>query len=61
VFGGTASVFDEVNNLGVSNFVVSGGAGLRFLLFPKKDIWIRTDLAFTREGRGFYIFIGESF
>jgi len=61
VFGGTASVFDEVNNLAVPNFVVSGGAGLRFLLFPKKDIWIRTDLAFTREGTGFYIFIGESF
>ena len=61
VFAGTASVFNQVDKLGLSNFVASGGAGLRFLLFPKKDIWIRTDLAFTEEGPGFYIFIGESF
>ncbi|MFT6166830.1 MAG: hypothetical protein ACJAV5_001523 [Vicingaceae bacterium] len=61
VFAGTASVFNNADNLALSNFIVSGGAGLRFLLFPKKDIWIRTDLAFTKEGPGFYIFIGESF
>jgi outer membrane protein assembly factor BamA len=61
VFAGTGKVFNQVNNLNVSNLTVSAGAGLRFLLFPKKDIWARIDFAFTREGTGFYVFIGESF
>lgn len=61
VFAGAGSVFNQVNEVDISNFVVSGGAGLRFLLFPKKDIWTRLDFAFTREGTGFYLFIGESF
>jgi hypothetical protein len=29
--------------------------------FPKKDIYSRLDLAFTKEGKGVYIFIGEAF
>jgi hypothetical protein len=61
VFAGTGTVFNKVNNLDVSNLTVSAGAGLRFLLFPKKDIWTRLDYAFTREGTGFYLIIGESF
>ena len=61
VFAGTGTVFNKVNNLNVSNLTVSAGAGLRFLLFPKKDIWTRMDYAFTREGTGFYLIIGESF
>ena len=61
VFAGAGSVFDQVDNLNISNFVVSGGAGLRFLLFPKKDIWTRVDYAVTKESTGIYIFIGESF
>lgn len=39
----------------------AGGAGLRFLLFPRKDIYTRFDLAFTREGTGAYFYIGEAF
>jgi hypothetical protein len=31
------------------------------LMFPKKDIFSRFDVAFTREGSGIYIFIGEAF
>jgi hypothetical protein len=61
VFAGAGSVFNQVNTLEISDFVVSGGAGLRVLLFPKKDIWTRLDVAFTREGAGFYLFVGESF
>ncbi len=61
VFGGIGSVFDRFQNLEASDFVFAGGAGLRFLLFPKKDIFTRVDLAFTREGTGVYIFIGEAF
>jgi hypothetical protein len=40
---------------------LAGGAGLRFLLFPKKDIFVRFDVAFTDEKPGFYLFTGESF
>jgi hypothetical protein len=61
VFGGAGSVFDRFRNLKASEFVWSGGAGIRFLLFPKKDIYSRLDLGFTKEGKGIYIFIGEAF
>lgn len=60
-FASTGTVFKEPNDLSVPNLKFSAGAGLRFLLFPKKDIWTRIDYAFTREGGGFYLLIGESF
>lgn len=61
VFSGVGSVFNEFSHLKPENFVWSGGAGIRFLLFPKKDVYTRFDVAFTREGTGFYFFIGEAF
>jgi hypothetical protein len=61
VFGGTGTVFNQFHHLSLDNFVLAGGAGLRFLLFPKKDIFSRVDLAFTKEGTGIYLFIGEAF
>jgi hypothetical protein len=60
-FAGTGSVFPEVKNIQLGNFVWAAGAGLRFLLFPRKDIYTRFDVAFTREGTGIYLFIGEAF
>jgi hypothetical protein len=41
--------------------VWAAGGGIRFLLFPKKDVFTRLDFAFTKEGSGIYIFIGEAF
>ena len=61
VFGGYGSVFDEPETLKARHFVWSAGGGLRFLVFPKKDIFTRLDAAFTADGPGFYIFIGEAF
>jgi hemolysin activation/secretion protein len=61
VFAGAGKVFPDMRNFNLDNVVVSGGAGLRFLLFPKKDIYTRLDVAFTAEGTGFYLFIGEAF
>jgi hypothetical protein len=61
VFGSTGTVFNHFSSLSLNDFVFAGGAGLRFLLFPKKDIYSRVDLAFTKEGTGLYIFIGEAF
>lgn len=61
VFASTGTVFNDFTQLNTSNLKFAGGAGLRFLLFPKKDIFSRLDLAFTPEGRGIYILIGEAF
>ena len=61
LFAGAGTVFNDRSQLVLKKFVWSAGGGLRFLLFPKKDIFTRFDVAFTEEGRGFYIFIGEAF
>lgn len=61
VFASTGTVFSSSKNLQLKNFQGAAGGGLRFLLFPKKDIYVRTDFALTREGSGFYFYIGEAF
>jgi hypothetical protein len=61
VFGSTGTVFNKFDDLSFRGFKWGGGVGLRFLLFPKKDIFTRLDFAFTNESRGVYIFIGEAF
>ncbi|WP_200978752.1 BamA/TamA family outer membrane protein [Echinicola sp. 20G] len=61
VFAGTGTVFSDFSNLSLDKMVWSAGAGIRFLLFPNKDIYTRLDAAFTQEGHGFYIYIGEAF
>jgi hypothetical protein len=61
VFGGLGTVFPDFQKASIHKVVWSAGAGLRFLLFPKKDIYTRFDLAYTQEGSGIYLFIGEAF
>ena len=61
VFLSAGQVFGEEHNFQWNQFLPTGGAGLRYLLFPEKDIYTRIDVAFTPEGRGVYIFIGEAF
>jgi hypothetical protein len=61
VFAGTATVFPDFSKAAIHKVVWAAGAGLRFLLFPKKDIYTRLDVAFTQEGTGYYLFIGEAF
>lgn len=39
----------------------SAGAGLRYLLFPEKDVYTRIDLGFHSAGYGLYFYIGEAF
>ena len=56
--GGVAPAPREIN---LGDWVVSGGVGARFLIFPAKDIYTRLDVAFTAEGPGYYFFIGEAF
>ena len=61
VFMATGQVFSQNNKFQFKNLLPTGGAGLRFLVFPEKDIYTRVDVAFTQEGRGIYFFIGEAF
>lgn len=61
VFLSSGSVYQNWNDLSINKMLVAGGAGLRFLIFPKKDIYTRLDFAFTEEGPGIYFFIGEAF
>ena len=61
VFAGTGLVYNSIPTIESDHLLLAAGAGLRFLLFRKKDVWVRLDLAFTREGQGVYIYIGEAF
>ncbi len=61
VFAGAGTVFPSFNTFNNRNVVWSAGLGPRFLLFPKKDVYNRLDIAFTSEGMGYYFFIGEAF
>lgn len=61
LFIATGAVFPGPDLPSVSDFEVAGGAGLRFLLFPDKDIYTRLDFAVTREAPTFYLLIGEAF
>jgi len=54
-------VAPAINKFSINNILPSGGVGLRYLIFPKKDIFLRFDVGFTREGPAFYIFSGEAF
>jgi len=56
-----ATVAPTAINLLSSPFKMAGGIGARYLIFKSKDIFVRFDVAFTREGNGYYFFIGESF
>lgn len=61
VFAGLGQVFPDLGSFKLKEYVWSAGAGIRFLIFPKKDIYTRLDYALTAEGSGFYFFIGEAF
>ncbi|MBC8154603.1 MAG: BamA/TamA family outer membrane protein, partial [Bacteroidetes bacterium] len=61
VFASAGAVAPSWDKLRWRDVQPTGGAGLRYLLYPKKDIFLRFDVGFTRQGSGFYIFTGESF
>ncbi|MEZ0484871.1 BamA/TamA family outer membrane protein [Fibrella aquatica] len=61
VFASAGAVAPSWDKLRWRDVQPTGGAGLRYLLYPKKDVFLRFDVGFTRQGTGFYIFTGESF
>ncbi|MEY3562890.1 MAG: hypothetical protein RLZZ294_896 [Bacteroidota bacterium] len=60
-FVSTATVAPTAKNLLSSTFKLAGGVGARYLIFKSKDIFVRFDVGFTREGNGYYFYIGEAF
>lgn len=60
-FLAAGQVYGTQNTFAWDTMLPTAGAGLRYLIFPEKDIYTRIDLAFTREGSGVYFFIGEAF
>ncbi len=60
-FAAAGSVYPTLSDFKNTPLTWSFGGGPRFLLFPKKDVYNRIDVAFTPEGYGIYFFIGEAF
>jgi hypothetical protein len=60
-FASVGTVAPTFTSTFTSDYRWAGGAGLRYLLFKPKDIFVRFDVAFTKEGNGIYFFIGEAF
>lgn len=61
VFAGIGQVAPTISDFSTNRLQWAVGLGPRFLIFPKKDVFTRFDVAFTEEGSGFYFFIGEAF
>lgn len=60
-FFSVGTVASSPRELDFSNLKASGGAGVRFMIFPNKDTFTRFDVAFSEDGPGYYFFIGEAF
>ena len=61
LFASAGTVSPNTSMLAREQWHPAIGAGLRFMVFPKKDIFIRADFALTPEGNGLYIYTGEAF
>lgn len=60
-FAALGTVAPSVSNLQIRQVQWAAGAGVQFLLFPRKDVFLRADLGVTREGTGLYFSLGEAF
>ena len=61
LFGSLGAVSPSMADLNLDQVRFAGGAGIRYLIFPNKDVFIRFDVAATQEGFGYYFYIGEAF
>ncbi|MEM9987493.1 MAG: hypothetical protein AAF804_20565, partial [Bacteroidota bacterium] len=60
-FFGMGTVAPTLGDLRLNQLKPAGGLGIRVLLFPEKDIFVRLEVAMTPEGPNFYFFTGEAF
>lgn len=61
--GSVFAAIGAVSHTGIptNQYKWSTGAGLRYLIFPKKDIFTRFDIGINPDGYGMYFYIGEAF
>lgn len=61
-FGGSAVIYDKINNIVRKSFKPNAGVGLRFLVDKNEQTYLRFDYAVGVENQtGFYVSFGESF
>jgi Omp85 superfamily domain len=60
-FASAGAVAPSLGALRFHHLKPAAGLGLRYLIFPGKDIFVRIDFALTPEGNGFYFYNGEAF
>ncbi len=62
VFASAGMVYNNQSKITSQYFKYAGGAGIHYLLFPKKDVWTRFDVAVNNEGgSGLYLYLGCAF
>ncbi|UFH56273.1 BamA/TamA family outer membrane protein [Spirosoma sp. KNUC1025] len=61
VFAAVGTVAPSLSQFQLDHLLPTAGTGVRYLLFKKKDVFLRADMGITREGIGFYILTGEAF
>lgn len=61
VFAAVGTVAPSLDQVQFDHLLPTAGTGIRYLLFKKKDVFLRADMGITREGLGFYILTGEAF
>ncbi|SFD15659.1 Surface antigen [Spirosoma endophyticum] len=61
VFAAVGTVAPALDQVQFNHLLPTAGTGIRYLLFKKKDVFLRADMGVTREGLGFYILTGEAF
>nr|WP_229598252.1 BamA/TamA family outer membrane protein [Runella aurantiaca] len=60
-FAGAAVVAPKISEFSTQYIRPTAGVGLRYLLFPRRDIYLRLDVGFSEDGPNFYLFTGEAF
>lgn len=60
-FVATGDVGHNLNNFSLTNWKMTSGAGLRFLLSRREHVNVRVDAAFGRHTQGLYFNISEAF
>lgn len=60
-FAGSGSVADDFRGFKDSHFKFGGGAGLRYLLFPREALNVRLDVGVSGDGYELYVAVDEAF
>ena len=60
-FVSTGQVSNKLNELGLNDFHLAGGGGLRIMLHKKEKLNLRVDVGFAENSTGVYVIMKEAF